>query len=89
MALTTVLSVDIRQDRVRRYEDLCRRLAEQARQKDEAFRWTTHQPQFGAIGSIHFVTEAPDFATIGTRGGGDEMIGRVLGDTKADAFLQE
>ena len=89
MALTTVLSVEVRHDRFRRYEELGRRLAEQAKQKDEAFRWTAHRPQFGAIGSIHFASEAPDFATIGARGGGDEMLVRVLGEAEADAFQQE
>jgi hypothetical protein len=89
MSLTTVLSEKIRPERVRRYEELLQRLAKQAVQKKQGWRWTAHQTAFGEVNTLHFVSEAPDFAAIGARGLPDELVRRLLGEKDGDEWLQQ
>lgn len=79
MPLTGILSVQVRPDRVRLYEELVQDLTKRAIKQKETFHWTAHQTVFGDLGALHFVTENADFAAIAARGNTQELIQRVLG----------
>jgi hypothetical protein len=83
-----VLSERIRPERLRRYEDLVQQVARKAVQKKEAWRWTAHQTAFGEVDTIHYVSESPDFATIGSRGRPDDLVRRVMGEKEGEEFLE-
>ncbi len=89
MPLTSVLSVQIRPEKQRRYEELAQQVAEAARAKDEQTRWTVHQTAFGELGSLHFVSNFENFTELGQQGLVPELIVRVLGETQAAKFMQE
>jgi hypothetical protein len=80
MPLTSVLSVEIRPDRLRQYAELVQSLAARAAEQKEEFHWTAHQTTFGELGTMYFVSEDPDYAGLATRGTTQELILRVLGD---------
>jgi len=65
MPLTHVLTVRPRPEKARTYEDIVQRIAERARSTGEKFRWTTHHTIHGAPPAYHFVSEAPDWTTLG------------------------
>jgi len=89
MPLASVISVDLRSGTKRRYLDLCRELAEQARNIHDPLQWTTHETQIGRTNRINFVINAADFAELDKQGTGDEMVGRVLGEKRALEWLDE
>jgi hypothetical protein len=41
------------------------------------------------VNTIHFVSEAPDFAAIGVRGLPDELVRRLLGEKDGNEWLQQ
>jgi len=67
MALIHVLTIRPRPEKARTYEDIVQRIAERARSAGEAFRWTTHHTIHGAPPAYHFVSESPDWTTLGAR----------------------
>jgi hypothetical protein len=64
------------------YEELVRNLAARAVDKREAFHWAAHQTAYGELGTLHFVSEDPDFAGMAARGNTQELILRVLGEAE-------
>lgn len=90
MALTSVLSVMLRPDKARAYQQCVAKIAERARAKKDPFRWTAHQTVGGEVGTIHFVSEAPDWASIGARDATPELlILRLFGETDGARMLDE
>ena len=89
MALTTVLSVSVRPERFGSYETAVQRLAAKAQEDKEPFEWAAHQVTAGALGTIHFVSEAPDWATLGTREPVDVLIRRVMGDSEGSELIDQ
>ena len=67
MPLVHVLTVRPRPEKARTYEDIVQRIAERARSSGETFRWSTHHTIHGAPPAYHFVSEAPDWTTLGAR----------------------
>ncbi len=89
MALTTVLSVQIRENGRRRYEDLVRQLAERAVKQKHEDHWTAHETTFGDLETFHFVSEVANFAELERRGAIRERLVRVLGDQDIERFLAD
>jgi len=89
MPLTNVLSVEIRPDSVRRYEERIQKLVQKARQKKDPFTWTAHMTAFGRGPAIHFVSVTEDFAGLQKRGQTPEMLARVLGEKESGSWLEE
>jgi hypothetical protein len=87
MPLTSILSVQVRPDRFAQYEELVRNLAARAVEKKDAFHWTAHQTAYGELGTLHFVSEDPNFAGIAARGNVQELVHRVLGEDKGAKAL--
>ncbi len=89
MSLTTVLSVSVRPDRMSAYESGVQRLAQQADEQKEAFEWGAYQVVAGALGTLHFVSSAPDWATFAAREPIEVLVRRILGDTGGAQLLEE
>ena len=87
MPLTSILSVQVRPDRLAQYDEMVRNLAASAVEQRDAFHWTAHQTLYGEVGTLHFVTEDPDFAGIAARGTTPELILRVLGEDEGTKAL--
>jgi hypothetical protein len=88
MSLTTVLSVNVRPDGVATYEAQVHAVAERAVAKKEPFEWTAHQVMAGRLGTIHFVSQAPTWATLAARESVEAMIRRLMGDTEGTHILE-
>lgn len=89
MALISVFADQIRQDRIRRYEEIITELAEEARKKQEAWRWTAHQVAFGPLARIYYVSQHADHADIEKHGDAQALFRRVLGEKKGEKALEE
>ena len=87
MALTTVLSVNVRPDRASAYEAHVHELANQARAKKEPLEWATYQVTAGRIGTMHFVSQAPDWTTFAAREPIEIFVRRVMGDSDGMQLL--
>lgn len=87
MPLTSILSVQVRPERSVQYQELVRNLAARAVDQGDAFHWTAHQTAFGELGTLHFVSEDPDFAGLAARGNTQELIHRVLGEDEGAKAL--
>jgi len=87
MPLTSILSVQVRPERFMQYQELVRNLAARAVDQRDAFHWTAHQTAFGELGTLHFVSEDPDFAGLAARGNTQELIHRVLGEDEGAKAL--
>ena len=87
MPLTSILSVQVRPERFVQYQELVRNLAARAVDQRDAFHWTAHQTAFGELGTLHFVSEDPDFAGLAARGNTQELIHRVLGEDEGAKAL--
>jgi hypothetical protein len=88
MSLTTVLSVAVRPDRASAYEAYVHELAAKAVATKEPFEWAAHQVFAGRIGTMHFVSEAPNWAAIAEREPIELMIRRVLGDSQGAQLIE-
>lgn len=89
MSLTTVLSVSVRPDRFTAYEARVQRLAEKAVAKKEPFEWAARQVMAGALGTIHFTSECPDWATLSAREPIDVLIRKLMGDTEGAQLIEQ
>ena len=89
MSLTNVLSVEVRPEMVRSYEQLCLQLAEQARSSGEELRWTAHQSIFGKTNQFYFVTQSESYASLALVGRIDETIRRVCGEDEGTRMIQK
>ncbi|HZP41182.1 MAG TPA: hypothetical protein VFD84_06695 [Candidatus Binatia bacterium] len=65
------------------------RLAQQADEQKEAFEWGAYQVVAGALGTLHFVSSAPDWATFAAREPIEVLVRRILGDTGGAQLLEE
>ena len=82
MPLTSILSVQVRPELFAHYEEQIRDLATHAVRQKDSFHWTAHQTAYGQLGTLHFVSEDPDYAGIAARGDTRELILRVLGEDR-------
>ena len=89
MALTMVQTDNVRTDRIDRYQELVRELAQAAASKQEGWRWSAHQVAFGPAGIFHYTTRLADFAEVQQRGNVEELARRVLGDQRGAEILRE
>ena len=89
MSLTTVLSVNVRPDSLATYEAQVHAVAERAVSKKEPFEWTAHQVMAGRLGTIHFVSQAPTWASLAGREPIEIMIRRLMGDTEGTRILEQ
>ena len=89
MALTIVQTDTVRMDRIRRYEDLVRKLAQAARLGQEGWHWSAHQVAFGAGGRFHYTSRCDDFAALQRQGSVDELVRRVMGEERGAEILQQ
>jgi hypothetical protein len=89
MPLVNILSVQLRPDAIRRYEENIQRLAQAATKKKEQFHWTTHVVAFGEHPAIAFGSTAETFAALGSRGTVPELVERCLGAKEALSFMDE
>ncbi len=89
MPLVAVYSDRVRLDGAARYEELIQEVAQAAAKKKEKWAWTAHQVSFGNVGTMHYVSEAPDWATIEQRGEVDDLIRRLLGEKRGSEVQQE
>jgi len=89
MSLSTVLSVSVRPERASAYEAGVHRLAEKAQTLKERFEWAAYQVLVGRIGTIHFVSDAPDWATLAAREPVDLFVRRVLGEPEGVQLLEQ
>lgn len=89
MSLMTVLSVSIRPDRFGRYEAGVQRVAEKAVSAKEPLEWAAHQVMIGALGTIHYTSECPDWATLSKREPVDMMVRRLMGDTGGAQLMEQ
>ncbi|MAE96814.1 MAG: hypothetical protein CL910_19370 [Deltaproteobacteria bacterium] len=88
MPLTTVLSIEVRPECARAYEQLCLQLAEQAKQRGSSPSWSAHQGLIGAGNPLHFVVESEDFAGLAASARVDETVRAALGEEAAADWLQ-
>jgi len=89
MPLANVITVDIRQGQRRRYVALCHELAETAKNNHDPLQWTAYETRTGRTNRIHFVIGAADFTEMDKLGTPEEMFGRVLGEKRALAWMDE
>ncbi len=90
MALTSVFTVMLRPEKARAYEQGLQRITERARAKKDAFRWTAHQTIGGEVGTLHFVSEAADWAALGSRDVTPaHLVLRLFGETDGARLLEE
>lgn len=89
MSLTTVLSVNVRPDRLMAYEAQVQAVAETARKKKERFEWAAHQVAAGRLGTIHFVSQAPNWAALAEREPVDVLIRRLMGDAEGNRVIEQ
>lgn len=90
MALINILSVVLRPEKARAYQQCVAKIAERARAKKDAFRWTAHQTVAGDVGTLHFVSESPDWATMGARDATPELLVlRLFGEADGSRMLDE
>jgi hypothetical protein len=87
--LTTVLSVSVRPDRASAYEARVHRLADKAKARKEPFEWAAYQTMAGPLGTVHFVSQCPDWATLGAREPIELFIRRLMGDTEGAQLIDQ
>ena len=87
--LTTVLSVSVRPDRSSAYEARVHRLADKAKSQKEPFEWAAYQTVAGALGTVHFVSLCPDWASLGAREPIEPFIRRLMGDTEGAQLIDQ
>jgi hypothetical protein len=89
MSLTTVLSVNVRPDSFATYEAQVHAVAERAVSRKEPFEWAAHQVAAGRLGTIHFVSQAANWAALATREPIEVLIRRLMGDTEGSRILEQ
>jgi hypothetical protein len=87
MSLTTVLTVEVRPDRLSAYESHVHELASKAVAGKEPFEWTAHQVIAGPLGTMHIVSAAADWAALGAREPIELLVRRVLGESDGALLL--
>ncbi|MBI4514679.1 MAG: hypothetical protein HY699_02535 [Deltaproteobacteria bacterium] len=65
------------------------RLAEKALAQKEPFEWAAHQVMAGALGTIHFVSERRDWATLSAREPVEVLIRKIMGDTEGAQLFDQ
>ena len=89
MPFMGVNTVAVRPDRMADFERNVAELADEATNKEEQWRWTAHQPQWGEIGRVHFVYTAADFAELERFGSVADLYQRTLGEPRGrEAFAE-
>lgn len=88
MSLASILSVQIKPDRMQEYMETIAELATKAREQSDPFKWTAHEAAYGGEALLHFSSRVETFGELGQRGLPQEMVLRVLGDERgAQAML--
>jgi hypothetical protein len=89
MSLTTVVTVGVRPEKAGTYEASVHHLVDRAKAAHEKMDWAARQEIAGNMGTIHFVSEVADWATLAAREPLPIFARRVLGDTEGAKFLDE
>jgi hypothetical protein len=89
MPLLSVLSVDIKPDRIFDYQEIAAELASHAREQSEPFHWTAHEVVYGGASTLHFGTRIDNFGDLAKRGLPIEMVIRVLGEARGSEAMRE
>jgi hypothetical protein len=82
MPLESVLSVQIKPDRVQQYQETVAELATRAREQSDPFTWTAHEVAYGGEARLHFSSSIENFAELGQHGIPPEMVLRVFGEER-------
>ncbi len=89
MALTTVLSVNVKPDRMSSYEAHVHRLADKAITAKEPVEWAAYQVVAGRIGTIHFVSDVASWAAYAQREPVELLIRRIMGETEGAKLIDK
>jgi hypothetical protein len=89
MPLLSVLSVDIKPDRIFDYQEIAAELAGHARDQSEPFHWTAHEVVYGGASTLHFGNRIDNFGGLAERGLPIEMVIRVLGEARGSEAMRE
>jgi hypothetical protein len=89
MPLLSILSVDLKPDRILEYQEVAAELAGRARDQSDPFHWTAHEVVYGGSSTLHFGTRVENFGELAQRGLPPEMVIRVLGETRGTEALRE
>ena len=89
MALVTVLSAYTRPGRSAAYEANVRRIAQRAADRKERLHWQAQQVAFGSIGTLYFVQEHADWATLGEQDPPPVYLARLFGEREGAKLYHE
>ena len=89
MALVTVLSAYTRPGRSAAYEANVRRIAQRAADRKERLHWQAQQVAFGSIGTLYFVQEHADWATLGEQDPPPAYLARLFGEREGTELYHE
>jgi hypothetical protein len=89
MALLTVLSVHMRPERAAAYEANVRRVAQRAADRKEGGHWQAQEVAFGSIGTLYFVQEHADWATLGEQDPPPVYLARLFGEREGAKLYHE
>ena len=89
MSLITVLSTVVRPEKIRIYETLLQRIADEAKQKKDKLEWSTHQVTMGETGAFRVVSEAESWSELSERGNAQRLIQRLFGDKEAQRIVDQ
>src|SRR5262249_35019142 len=79
----------VRPDKQGAYESAVQRVAAKALEQKEPFEWAAYQVAAGALGTVHFVAEARDWAALGTREPVEALVRRLLGETEGTHLIHQ
>ncbi|HYB12057.1 MAG TPA: hypothetical protein VEG67_01220 [Myxococcota bacterium] len=89
MALLNVLSVRVRPERAHSYEEAVRRVAQRAAERREGAHWQAQQVAFGTLGTLYFVQEHADWATLGEQDPPPSYMARLFGPREGAKLYHE
>ena len=89
MALLNVLSVRMRPECSRRYEQSVRRIAQRAAARKERGHWQAQEVAFGSIGTLYFVQEHRDWAALGEQDPPPAYLARLFGEREGTKLYHE
>lgn len=89
MALTTVLTVHVKPERMGAYEAHVHRISDKAVTAKEPFEWAAYQVVAGRLGTIHFVSEVTSWTAYAQREPVELLIRRLMGETEGAKLLDQ
>jgi len=89
MALLNVLSVRVRPERFRIYEENVRRVAQRAADRKAGGHWQTQEVAFGSIGTLYFVQQHADWTALGEQDPPPTYLARLFGEREGTKLYHE